>query len=486
MMGKENLYISLLFLGVFLAGFFLAFIILTIYYRKTNHFPVDEFENIKEENKELRIKSSVSFEQLEHFKKENEVLNEKNEKLLKETTEKSKENEFFKKENDQSKQDLDNLYKKFSEEFDNIANKALIKNSNQLNEKAQKILENVLEPLQKKIGSFDEDTRRNINEILIPFRQNIEIFNQRIDKVRKEQIQETTSLKTQIESLEKLNRDMTLETQKLTKALKGDHKVQGNWGEVILASILEKSGLQKNEQYLIQHSFKTEKGERIIPDIVIKLPENRIVIIDAKVSLKDYENYCNEENEMKKNIFLKQHTEALSRHIKSLSEKEYQTKISEIEQDIYRTPDFVLMFLPIEPSYSVAVLKNKYLFQEALEKNIVIVTPSTLLMTLRIIWTIWRQEKQEQNVQKIATEGGKLYDKFVNFLEDFQKIGDTLKKAIRTYEDTHSKLSSGPGNLVKKAEDLKNLGIKNKKIIPDSLVQKANKNLIIDKKQQFF
>ena len=471
------------FLGSIITWFFTK-----LYYRQNRSLSIEEFEKIQREKEDLAIEKGVSYQQVHDLKKERDTLMDKNETLNKISIEKSKENEFLKMQNEEKEKNLIQLHKQFSDEFKNIANEALLKNSKQLSESTQKSIGYILDPLQKKIETFSKETKSNINEVLEPFKQNIESFGKKIEDSRKEQIQESTSLKEQLKQLEKLNQDMTKETQNLTNALKGDNKTQGNWGEMILENLLEKSGLQKNEQYLTQQTFKTSEGTPIRPDVVIKLPEEKLLIIDSKVSLKHYELYCNEENEAEKNFLLKQHSDSLRKHVKSLSEKEYQTKISEIGQNIYRTPDFVLMFLPIEHSYHVAIKSNKDLFQEALDKNIIIVTPSTLFMTLRIIWNIWKQEKQGQNVQQIAEEGGKLYDHFVRFVEEFEKVGSTIKKAGDIYEETYKKLSNGRGNLIKKAEDLRKLGIKNKKQISESLITQSEEehNSIKQSSNNFF
>ena len=250
----------------------------------------------------------------------------------------------------------------------------------------------------------------------------------------------------------------------LTTALKGNNKIQGNWGEMILESILEKSGLKKGAEYEVQETTNNVNGDRIQPDVIIYLPEQKHVIIDAKLSLKSYELHVNEEDVIKKELFLKEHIKSIRRHINQLSEKSYQTSVK------HNTLDFILMFIPIESSYLLAIQEDEELFWYAWERKILIVSPSTLHSTLKIIVALWRQEKQNKNAKNIGQLSGALYDKFISFLEDMEKVGRSLRIADKSYNDAMQKISTGRGNVISKLEKIKALGAKTSKKIPENLI----------------
>ena len=265
-----------------------------------------------------------------------------------------------------------------------------------------------------------------------------------------------------------MNLQITKEAENRTKAWKGESKTQGNWGEFILESILEKSGLVKGEQYDVQVSITNEEGKRLQPDVIIKLPEQKNIIIDSKVSLTAYEKYINSDDDRERELEVKNHLLSIRTHIKGLSEKNYQS-IYEIG-----SLDFVLLFMPIEPAFSLAVQNDPELFNDAYDKNIVIVSPTTLIATLRTISSIWRQENQNRNALEIARQGGQLYDKFKSFTDDLIKVGDNLNTTKKTYELAMNKLSEGKDNLIRKTERLKELGAKSTKLIDQRLVDRAN------------
>lgn len=260
---------------------------------------------------------------------------------------------------------------------------------------------------------------------------------------------------------------MSKETINLTKALKGDNKVQGNWGELVLERVLEKSGLEKDREYFVQQSFTNDDGKRVLPDVVIHLPNNKKMIIDSKVSLVAYEQYVNEEDESLRQTFLKEHVNSLKRHITQLSDKKY--------EDIYKiaSPDFVLLFIPIEPAFAIALNEDTHLYNKAFDKNIVIVTPSTLLATLRTIDTMWNNEKQQRNALEIARQAGALYDKFEGLLNDLIGIGKKIDDSKREYSNAMNKLVDGRGNLIKSVQKLKEMGAKAKKSIPENLLERS-------------
>jgi len=275
-------------------------------------------------------------------------------------------------------------------------------------------------------------------------------------------------LRQQIIGLKDINEKMSKETINLTKALKGDSKMQGNWGELILERVLEKSGLDKGREYEVQQSFTNETGSRIQPDVIINLPDGKKMVVDSKVSLTHYERFVNEEDDLLKENHLKEHVNSIKRHVEQLSDKNY--------QDIYKmeSPDFVLLFIPIESAFALALNEDISLYNKAFEKNIVIVTPSTLLATLRTIDSMWTNQKQQENALEIARQAGALYDKFEGFVSDLIKIGKKMDEAKVEYQGAMNKLVDGKGNLITSVEKLKKMGAKAKKSLPENIVNRAN------------
>ncbi|WP_456420751.1 DNA recombination protein RmuC [Lutibacter sp.] len=345
------------------------------------------------------------------------------------------------------KKDVEDLQKTFKEEFKNLAN----------------------DILEEKSSKFTQQNKENIKTILDPLQQKIKTFEDKVENTQKDSIRMHSALKEQLSNLKDLNLQMSKETINLTKALKGDSKTQGNWGELVLERVLEKSGLEKDREYFVQQSFTNDEGKRILPDVVIHLPGTKKMIIDSKVSLTAYEQYVNSDDENEILKYTKEHVNSLKRHIEQLSEKKY--------EDIYKieSPDFVLLFIPIEPAFAVALNYDNQLYNKAFEKNIVIVTPTTLLATLRTIDSMWNNEKQQQNAIEIATQAGRLYDQFVNLTDDLIKVGNQLKTVQGTY-DTSMKKLTGKGNLIKKVESIKKLGVKTSKIINDKLLERASED----------
>ena len=333
---------------------------------------------------------------------------------------------------DENKGEVEKLNEKFTKEFENLANKILDEKSSKFTAQNKENIKNILSPLQEKIKGFED----------------------KVEKTHKESIDYHAALRQQILGLKELNQQMSKETLNLTKALKGDNKMQGNWGELVLERVLEKSGLEKDREYFVQQSFTSEEGKRVLPDVVIHLPDNKKMIVDSKVSLVAYEQYINEEDETLKERFLKEHVASLKRHIEQLSDKKY--------EDIYKieSPDFVLLFIPIEPAFAVALNSDTYLYNKAFEKNIVIVTPSTLLATLRTIDTMWNNEKQQKNALEIARQAGGLYDKFHGLLADLIGVGKKIDASKTDYNAAMNKLFEGKGNLITSVEKLKKNGCK--------------------------
>ncbi|MCF6181801.1 DNA recombination protein RmuC [Lutibacter sp.] len=345
------------------------------------------------------------------------------------------------------KEDVEKLQDKFAKDFEILASKIL----------------------EEKSSKFTEQNKENLKIILDPLQQRIKTFEEKVENTQKDSIRMHSALEEQLNNLKASNSEMSKEAINLTKALKGDSKIQGNWGELVLERVLEKSGLEKEREYFVQQSFTNDEGKRVLPDVIIQLPDHKKMIIDSKVTLTAYEQYVSAENESEKQHFLKEHVNSLKRHIEQLSAKKY--------EDLYtmESPDFVLLFIPIEPAFAIALNADNQLYNKAFEKNIVIVTPTTLLATLKTIDSMWNNEKQQQNAIEIATQAGRLYDQFVNLTDDLIKVGNQLKTVQGTY-DTSMKKLTGKGNLIKKVESIKKLGVKTSKIINDKLLERASED----------
>lgn len=367
------------------------------------------------------------------------------EKLLQKSSTQNSEINYLQKKLEEHQEAVENLQKKFTNDFEVLANKILEEKSTKFTNQNRENIKNILEPLEKKIQTFEKKV---------------------IDSDEK-RAGFQSALKTQLEHLKELNAQMSKDTINLTKALKGDSKMQGNWGELVLERVLEKSGLEKDREYFIQQSFTTDEGKRLLPDVVIQLPDNKKMIVDSKVSLVAYERYINEETETLKKDYLKEHINSLKRHIEQLSDKKY--------EDLYQieSPDFVLLFIPIEPAFAVALNADNHLYNKAFERNIVIVTPTTLLATLRTIDSMWNNEKQQRNALEIARQAGALYDKFQGLLADLVGIGKRIDDSKKEYSNAMNKLFEGRGNLITSVEKLKKMGAKAKKSLPENIINRA-------------
>ncbi|WP_298884215.1 DNA recombination protein RmuC [uncultured Polaribacter sp.] len=400
-----------------------------------------EISKLKESIKNAENKTEELQSELKFIQKEKESLISDKTRLeteYKNTEEKLQEN----------KEEVEKLQDKFTKEFENLANKIL----------------------EEKSNKFTEQNKENLKVILNPLQEKIKVFEDKVDKTHKESIDYHAALRQQILGLKELNQQMSKETLNLTKALKGDNKTQGNWGELVLERVLEKSGLEKDREYYVQQSFTNDEGKRILPDVVIHLPDNKKMVVDSKVSLTAYEQFVNEEDETLKAQFLKDHVASLKRHVEQLSEKKY--------EDIYRieSPDFVLLFIPIEPAFAVAINADNHLYNKAFEKNIVIVTPTTLLATLRTIDSMWNNEKQQRNAIEIARQAGALYDKFDGLLKDLVGIGKRIDDSKKEYSNAMNKLVDGRGNLITSVEKLKKMGAKAKKSLPENIIERASED----------
>lgn len=330
-----------------------------------------------------------------------------------------------------------------------------------------KVLANTI--LENNTNKFAEQNKQQIKQILNPLQEKIQTFEKKVEDSQKESIRQHSALKEQLLGLKDLNLQMTKEATNLTKALKGDSKMQGNWGELVLERVLEKSGLEKDREYFVQQSFQLEDGSRVMPDVVLHLPDNKKMIIDSKVSLTDYERMINADDESKTN-FLKAHVNSIKKHVDQLSEKNY--------QDLYdiESPDFVLMFVPIETAFAIAINEDNTLYNKAFEKNIVIVTPATLLATLRTIDSMWNNEKQQRNAIEIARQAGALYDKFEGLVKDLTGVGKKIDAAKSDYSAAMNKLVEGRGNLITSVEKLKKMGAKAKKSLPEPILKRAEED----------
>ncbi len=340
----------------------------------------------------------------------------------------------------------------------------LLQAKEQLSNQFKSLANDILEEKSKR---FTEQNQTNIGQILEPLKTKLQEFQGKVEEVYVQEGKDRSALAEQVRQLMDLNQSLSEDAKNLTRALKGSSKTQGNWGELVLERVLEASGLRKNEEYFIQENHTREDGSRAQPDVVVKLPEDRHLIIDAKVSLNAYEDFASAEEENDRQTALKKHLDSIRGHIKGLSERNYQTLYG------LKSLDFVLMFVPIEPAFMMAVTHDRELFMDAWKKNVLLVSPSTLLFVVRTVAHLWRQEAQNRNAQDIAKRGADLYDKLVGFVEDLESLGNRLKQAQKEYDSAHGKLVGGRGNVIWQAEKLKHMGVKPSKALPTSLVDAA-------------
>jgi len=402
---------------------------------------------LEEREKQLRLNLEGLDERLQAEQETIRQLREDNSTMAQQITRFEADMENLQLKNTEQKEEVSKLQEKFTKEFENLANKILDEKSLKFTEQNQKNIKNILNPLQEKI----------------------QLFEKKVEDSQKESISINSALREQLLNLQNQNIKISKEAENLTKALKGDSKMQGNWGELVLERVLEKSGLEKDREYSVQQNFTKEDGSRVLPDVVINLPDGKKMIIDSKVSLTDYERFVNADEDLQEK-YLKDHINSLKKHVDQLSAKKY--------EDLYdmESPDFVLMFVPIETAFSAAINKDTSLYNNAFEKNIVIVTPSTLLATLRTIDSMWNNEKQQRNAIEIARQAGALYDKFEGFVSDLTKVGKKMDEAKTEYRGAMNKLVEGRGNIITSIEKLKKMGAKAKKSIPDSILKRAKED----------
>lgn len=402
---------------------------------------VTEVQKIEQKNEAQLISMREAFNKIEENR---ESIRAEKEFLNTELTRKNSDFENLALKNQEQKAEVEKLQEKFTKEFENLANRIL----------------------DEKSSKFTTQNKENIDAILKPLQEKIQHFEKRVEETNKEDITRSADLRRQIIGLKELNEQMSKETTNLTKALKGDTKMQGNWGELVLERVLERSGLQKDSEYFIQQSFTTEEGKRVLPDVVISLPGDKKMIVDSKVSLVAYERYINEVDESERATHLKNHLLSVRKRVSELGDKNYH-QLYEME-----SPDFVLLFIPIESAFAIASMEYPALYSDAFEKNIIIVTPTTLLAVLKTIDSMWQNEKQKANAIEIATQAGRLYDSFVNLTEELIKVGNQLGTVQKSYESAMLKLT-GKGNLIKRVENLKTLGAKASKQQNENLLKRA-------------
>lgn len=332
----------------------------------------------------------------------------------------------------------ENLKNQMSMQFENLA---------------QKIFE-------EKSSKFSDQNYKQLSTLLDPLKERIKDFEKKVDDTYSQERYERGHLKGEISKLIELNTSMSKEAQNLVLALKGENKTQGNWGEMILENILERSGLRKGEEYLTQETVRNEDGEMLRPDVIVRLPDGKHLIVDSKMTLTAYEAYCSAEDPLQKEKAALMHVESLKRHVNELSDKKYHLA------DKIISPDFVMLFMPLEPAFALAFQQKPDLFGQAWNKNIAIVSPTTLLATLRTVTSLWKQERQQKNALEIARQGGSLYDKFVGVVNDLDQLGKKIKSVSETHDQVMSKFSGGKGNLISQVEKLKDLGAKTEKALP--------------------
>ncbi|MDT3694772.1 MAG: DNA recombination protein RmuC [Ignavibacterium sp.] len=434
-------------------GLAIGFAIAFFFLKSKKTVSIDEVNKLNEQINSLKIEAGKLTERIKLFEEDKSALQtdlknerEKSEKLTSENSSIKSDYANLQTKLSEQKEVIENLHEKFTKEFENLANRIF----------------------EEKGNKFSEQNKEKLSEILNPLKEKISDFEKKVEETNKESIKGHASLREQLNMLKDMNQQITQEAKNLTTALKGQNKAQGNWGEFILESILEKSGLVKGREYVVQESLTTESGKRFQPDVIIKLPENKSIIIDSKVSLVGYEKFVSEEEDNLKQLGLRDHINSIRAHIKNLSGKNY--------QNLYQLEslDFVLMFMPIEPAFAVAVQSDPAVFTDAFEQNIVIVSPSTLLATLRTISSIWRQENQNRNALEIARQSGEMLDKFMAFVDDLISVGKGLISAKDNYDKAMNKLVDGRGNLISRSEKIKKLGAKASKTLPPAILNRAD------------
>ena len=401
-------------------------------------------QKIDDLDKDKQVSKEENNRQIEQVQNERETIREEKEKLALQVNSLQSDKNHLQEKLTEQKKELTELQEKFTKEFENLANKIL----------------------DQKSEKFTNLNKENIEQILNPLKEKITNFEEKVDKNNKDFIAKNSQLGQQLKELHEQNVKVSEEANNLTRALKGDKKAQGNWGELILERVLEQSGLEKGREYETQVSQTDDSGKKLVPDVIVWLPNDKKMVIDSKVSLSAYEKYTKTEDDAEKKSYLKQHVLAMKKHIDQLSDKNYQ------QFGERQSPDFVLMFIPIEPALYVAQNEDPNFFYTAFKKNILMVSPTTLLSTLRTVDMVWKNEKQQQNANEIAKHAGSLYDKFVNLIEELKKVGRNINTSKTAYDDAMRKLT-GNQNLIKDVEKLRELGADSTKKIGANWIKKA-------------
>jgi DNA recombination protein RmuC len=398
-----------------------------------------ELEKAQKDEKIKNIEDDLSTTK-ETLANTQKVETELRERLVREETERSSAEKRIR----EQREEFDKVKEQLKLDFQNLANSIL----------------------EEKTKKFTEQNKENLDNLLKPLGEKIKEFKQKVENTHETQTRDSVTLREKIKQLTELNVRMSEEANNLTNALKGQSKTMGNWGELILETILENSGLKKGKEYLIRESFRKGGGGRSQPDVIINLPEKKHLVIDSKVSLVAYERYCSTlENDGNGDVHLKDHIASIRTHINDLSKKNY--------QDLYQisAPDFVMMFVPLDPALIIALQNERNLFMDAFNKGIFLVCPATLLFALRTVAVLWKREKQNANAMEIARRGGALYDKFVGFYEQLINLGTCIRKTQECYDDSLNKLKTGKGNLIRQVEMIKELGARSSKSLPNEAVE---------------
>ncbi len=434
-------------------GLVIGFVIAYFFLKSKKTVSIDEVNKLNEQINSLKIDAGKLSERINLLEKDKLSLQsdikterEKSERLTSENSSLKSDYTNLQIRLNEQKDEIEKLQEKFTKEFENLANKIF----------------------EEKGNKFSEQNKEKLSEILNPLKDKISEFEKKVEETNKESIDRIATLRQQILGLKELNQQLSSDAQNLTEALKGNVKMQGNWGEFILESILEKSGLVKDREYTVQESIVTEDGRRQQLDVIVKLPGTRNIIIDSKVSLVAYEKMISSELESEKENAIKDHLNSVRSHIKGLSSKNYQSLYN------IGTLDFVFLFIPIEGAFALAMQNDNLLFDYAWNLNIIIVSPSTLLGLLRTIENIWKQEYRNKFAVDIANESGKMYDKFVMFVQDLINVGEKMDIAKKSYSDAMKKLTDGSGTLISKAEKIKKLGAKASKTLPPAILNRTD------------
>lgn len=428
-----------------------------------------DIEELKSENESLEKELEISLKELKEISVEKAALEQDTKRIkpLEEEIKSSKEE--MKSLNGQ----LSDLREKYAEiktqrEEENRAAQEKIRLLDEAKEKLTESFENLANKIfEEKSKSFSEQSKSNLETMLNPLREQLGDFRKKVEDVYEKETRERTSLETIIKEMRHQAAEFGEKADNLADALKGDKKAQGSWGEFILEKVLEKSGLKKGREYEVQVSLKSSEGQRYQPDVIVRLPDEKDVVIDSKVSLVAYEKYYNSNDDDEREKALNQHVASIKNHIKGLSEKNYE------ELEGIRSLEMVLMFIPIESAFRAAVEQDLNLFTEGFDKKVILVSPSTLLVTLRTIESIWRYEYQNKNAQEIAKRGADLYDKFVLFIEALEDVGKNIEKAQEAYETAHNRIKTGKGNLIYQTQKLRELGLRTSKDLPQNLLDSA-------------